>query len=218
MITGIAMVRGTTATAADWSETLDVSVNAAYDTNPALCPARVSSIRLPNWRWMASPARRPSAAADHYAASGDHPIRAGDQSRRRHRESRRGVRGEARARPVERLGPGADRQYGDQRARADGHHATSISGTTRTRRRSAISTSPPSACPGSCRAPARSPATTTGSSSDSPTTTTARSRRGRPGPSAIACRDRSASRPTASVRRAASPRRTTRRTRSSSEA
>jgi hypothetical protein len=38
MITGIAMVRGTTATAADWSETLDVSVNAAYDTNPALVP------------------------------------------------------------------------------------------------------------------------------------------------------------------------------------
>ncbi len=38
MITGIAMARGTAATAADWSETLDASVIAAYDTNPALLP------------------------------------------------------------------------------------------------------------------------------------------------------------------------------------
>lgn len=38
MVTGIAIARGTTATAADWSETLDATTNVAYDTNPALIP------------------------------------------------------------------------------------------------------------------------------------------------------------------------------------
>ena len=38
MVTGIAMARGTVAAAADWSETLDASATAAYDTNPTLTP------------------------------------------------------------------------------------------------------------------------------------------------------------------------------------
>jgi hypothetical protein len=38
MLSIIAVSRGGPAPAADWSETLDASVNAAYDTNPALLP------------------------------------------------------------------------------------------------------------------------------------------------------------------------------------
>jgi hypothetical protein len=38
MLSTIAMTRGGPAAAVDWSETLDASANAAYDTNPALVP------------------------------------------------------------------------------------------------------------------------------------------------------------------------------------
>jgi hypothetical protein len=45
MVTGIAMARGTVASAADWSETLEASANAAYDTNPLLLPGASTADR-----------------------------------------------------------------------------------------------------------------------------------------------------------------------------